>query len=339
MVAAQVGGCQWPRLQVEFRCDNHTVVAIINSGSLRGPLCVHLMRRLALVACQFQFRSPLAMSTVIPGPPPILSLGLTVRAFTGFLPPPIRLLPASLQLSYRRCSPCIRVAVFNLCSSGVSDLVSPYVCLWKDEVGVILALGPDLFPSSPVPTSAYQLRTFVSWLAQSLSAVSVDDSLAVVRSYCIDWGYSDQTPRKPRFFRVLRGIHRYHGAASPPRRSITLGIWCSIHRILSLPNSGSDSVMFWSACSLTFVDFLRDSEFTASPPIEHARHLAPTAVEFCQAIHHRGVRLCFKFSQSIRLVLVILSTSVLPVHIDAPSWLFATTSPIVGLSPARSWCG
>ena len=151
---------------------------------------------------------------------------------------------ASLQLSYRRCSPCIRVAVFNLCSSGVSDLVSPYVCLWKDEAGVVLALGPDLFPSSPVPTSAYQLRMFVSWLAQSLSAVSVD-----------------------------------------------------------------------------------------------ARHLAPTAVDFCQAIHHRGLRLCFKFSQPIRLVPVILSTSVLPVHIDVPSWLFAPTSPIVGLSPARSWCG
>ena len=215
MVAAHVWGCQRPRLQVEFRCDNHAVVAIINSGSLRSPLCVHLMRRLGLVACQFQFQSPLAMSTVIPGPPPILSLDLTVRASTGFFPPPIRLLPASVQLSYRSCSPCIRVAVFNLCSSRVSDLVSPYVCLWKDEVGVVLALGSDLFPSSPVPTSANQLRTFVSWLAQSLSAVSVDDSLAVVRSYRIDWGYSDPTPRKPRLFRVLRGIHVITGRPVP----------------------------------------------------------------------------------------------------------------------------
>ena len=54
--------------------------------------------------------------------------------------------------------------------------------------------------------------------------------------------------------------------------------------------------MFWSAWSLTFVAFLRVSEFTASPPIEPARHLAPAAVEFCQAIHHLGFRLHVKFA-------------------------------------------
>ena len=181
VVAAHVWGCHWPCLQVEFPCDNRAVVAIINSGSLRGPLSLHLMRRLGLVACQFQFRSPLAMSTVVPGPSLVSSLGLKVRDSTGFLPPPTRLLPASLQLSYRCCSPFIRVAVFNLCCPGVSGLVSP-------------ASG----------------RT-------------------------------------------------------------KLG-------------------------SLTFVAFLPVSEFTASPPIEPARHLAPTAVEFCQAIHHLGLRLRFKFS-------------------------------------------
>ena len=142
--SARLGG-HWPRLPVEFPCDNCAVVAIINSGSVRGPLSVHLMRRLGLVACQFQFRSPLAMSTVVPAPPLVPSLGLTVRASTGFLPPPTRLLPASLQLSYRRCSPCIGVAVLNLCRPEVSGFVSPYVCLWKDEVGV--------FDVSCVPTS------------------------------------------------------------------------------------------------------------------------------------------------------------------------------------------
>ena len=70
------------------------------------------------------------------------------------------------------------------------------------------------------------------------------------------------------------------------------GIWCSIHRILSHPDSGSDSVMFCSAWSLTFVAFLRVSEITASPPIEPA----PAAVEYCQAIHHMGFRLHVKFS-------------------------------------------
>ena len=55
VVAAHVWGCQWARLQVEFLCDNHAVVAIINSGSSRDPLSMHLIRRLVLVACQFHF--------------------------------------------------------------------------------------------------------------------------------------------------------------------------------------------------------------------------------------------------------------------------------------------
>ena len=113
-------------------------------------------------------------------------------------------------------------------------------------------LFPDFLPSSPVPTSEYQLMMFVSWLAQSLSPASVDVYLSAVRSYHIDWGYSDPTQNKPRLRRVLQGIHRSHGAAHPPRRPITRDILCSIHRILSLPNSGFDSVMFWSACSLAF---------------------------------------------------------------------------------------
>ena len=43
---------------------------------------------------------------------------------------------------------------------------------------------------------------FVSWLAQSLSPASVDVYLAAVRSYHIDWGYSDPTQNKPKLRRV-----------------------------------------------------------------------------------------------------------------------------------------
>ena len=160
------------------------------------------------------------------------------------------------------------------------------------------ALFPDLFPSSPVPTSEYQLMMFVSWLAQSLSPASVDVYLAAVRSYHIDWGYRDPTQNKPRLRRVLQGIHRSHGAASPPRRPITRDILCSIHRILSLPNSGFDSLMFWSACSLAFFGFLRVSEFTSSAPFDPARHLAPTDVEFLPGEPSPGLRLRIKFSKT-----------------------------------------
>ena len=161
------------------------------------------------------------------------------------------------------------------------------------------ALCPDLFSSSPVPTSEYQLMMFVSWLAQSLSTASVDVYLAAVRSYHIDWGYSDPTQNKPRLRRVLQGIHHSDGAASPPRHPITCDILCSIHRILSLPNSGFVSLMFWSACSLAFFGFLRVSEFMSSPPpFDPARRLAPTDVEFLPGELSPGLRLRIKFSRT-----------------------------------------
>ena len=50
-------------------------------------------------------RSPLAMSPVVTTPPLIRSLVLTFRNSAGFIPPPPRTSPSSLQLSCRRCSP------------------------------------------------------------------------------------------------------------------------------------------------------------------------------------------------------------------------------------------
>ena len=128
-------------------------------GSFWDPLSVHLMRRFVLVACQFHLRSPLAMPPVVPVPPLISSLGLTFRASTGFLPPPTRILPASLPLSYRRCSPRIRVTVFNLLSRGLAVSSLRTYASGRTKLWSFCALFPDLFSSSPAPTLAYQLRT------------------------------------------------------------------------------------------------------------------------------------------------------------------------------------
>jgi hypothetical protein len=118
------------------------------------------------------------------------------------------------------------------------------------------ALFPDLFPSSPIPAE-YQLMMFVSWLARSLSPASVAVYLAAVRSYHIDWGFSDPTENKPCLRRVLQGIRRSRPVSSIPCCPITREILCSIHHILSVTDNGFDSVMFWSACSLAFFVFLR----------------------------------------------------------------------------------
>ena len=55
VVAAHVWGHLWLRLQIEFHCDNSTVVAILNLGSSRDPFLMHLLRCLTMVACQHNF--------------------------------------------------------------------------------------------------------------------------------------------------------------------------------------------------------------------------------------------------------------------------------------------
>ena len=127
-------------------------------------------------------------SRPLPIPVPISARLLHGQGFHGFPPTsdpaptrvPPALVSALLPVHWNRS--------VNLCRPGVSGLVSPTYAYGRTKLGSFWALCPDMFPSSPVPTSAYQLRTFVSWLAQSLSAASVDVSLAAVRSYRMDWG-------------------------------------------------------------------------------------------------------------------------------------------------------
>ena len=334
VVVAHVWGCQWARLQVEFLCDNHAVVAIINSGSSRDPLSMHLMRRLVLVACQFHFlistRHVRGCHNAAADSLSFLLSGIPQASSHRRPEPHPR--PSSSRVGVAHCELELQCLAF-LCQGLVTSSRRTYAFGMK-KFWSFCALFPDLFPSSPVPMFEFQLMMFVSWLAQSLPPASVDVYLAAVHSYHIDWSYSDPTQNKPRLRRVLQGIHRSHGAARPPRRPITRDILCPIHRILSLPNSGFDSLMFWSACSLVFFGFLRMSEFTSSSPFDPAHHLAPTDIEFLPGEPSPGLRLHIKFSKTDPFALVTFSTSVLLVLIYAQSGLFAPTLPIMLLSPA-----
>ncbi len=86
VVAAIVWGCHWQRLQVEFLSDNNAVVAVINSGSSRDSLSMHLMRRLVLVACQFHF-------------------SISARHVPGHHNAPADFLSRSRLQDFRRCHP------------------------------------------------------------------------------------------------------------------------------------------------------------------------------------------------------------------------------------------
>ena len=105
---------------------------------------------------------------------------------------------------------------------------------------------------------------FVSWLAQSLSPPSVVVYLASVRSLHIDQDFPDPTFHTPRLRRVLQGIRRSASQSRPSCWPITRPILQAIHDILAHAIPATDALMFWAACCVVFLGFLRVSEFT--PP-------------------------------------------------------------------------
>jgi hypothetical protein len=51
VVAAHLWGARWSRLQVQFLCDNSSVVDALKAGTARSPPLMHLIRSLSRVAC------------------------------------------------------------------------------------------------------------------------------------------------------------------------------------------------------------------------------------------------------------------------------------------------
>ena len=55
VLAGAIWRRQWSGLRIQCLCDNAAVVAIVNSGSSKHPLVMHLMRSLFFIAAHFKF--------------------------------------------------------------------------------------------------------------------------------------------------------------------------------------------------------------------------------------------------------------------------------------------
>ena len=55
VVAATLWGSQWVSRQVEFLCDNESVVAVLKSGTSRDHHLMELLRHLSLLAIRHSF--------------------------------------------------------------------------------------------------------------------------------------------------------------------------------------------------------------------------------------------------------------------------------------------
>ena len=54
-VAAAIWGPEWSTRNIEVKCDNAAIVAVLNSGSSRDPELMHLLRCLSFFMAKFQF--------------------------------------------------------------------------------------------------------------------------------------------------------------------------------------------------------------------------------------------------------------------------------------------
>jgi len=106
---------------------------------------------------------------------------------------------------------------------------------------------------SILPANEETLIRFASLLADNLSHSSIKVYLSAVRSLHIDHGLPDPLVNCLRLQRVLGGIKRVEGPASPRRLLITVDHLKAFQRFFDL--STRDHVMLWAACCLGFLFF------------------------------------------------------------------------------------
>lgn len=55
VLACSLWASQWQTKRVQFRCDNESVVSILQTGTSKDPNIMHLIRNLFLITARFNF--------------------------------------------------------------------------------------------------------------------------------------------------------------------------------------------------------------------------------------------------------------------------------------------
>ena len=135
---------------------------------------------------------------------------------------------------------------------------------------------------------------FASLLADNLNHSSI--KVSAVRSLQIDHGLPDPLVNCLRLQRLLRGIKRVHGPASPGHLPITVDHLKVIQRSLDL--STKDHVMLWATCCLGFFGFLRAGEFTVNSVFDPNIHLTVTDLQADSLVNPSCFKIHLKCSKT-----------------------------------------
>ena len=133
---------------------------------------------------------------------------------------------------------------------------------------------------------------FCTHLADRLHHPSIKVYLSAVRSFHIDYGFSDKLSTCLQLQRLLHRIERHQGSNLTQRQPLTADLMSVLHRSLDLTNP--DNVMLCPACCVGFFGHLRGGEFTVNSPFDASLHLTHSDIQVDAPLNHQSVRVFIK---------------------------------------------
>ena len=133
---------------------------------------------------------------------------------------------------------------------------------------------------------------FCTHLADRLHHPSIKVYLSAVRSFHIDYGFSDKLCTCLQLKRLLHRIERHQGSNLTQRQPSIADLMSVLHRSLDLTNP--DNVMLWPDCCVGFFGLLRGGEFTVNSPFDPSLHLTHADIQVDFLLIPQSVRVFIK---------------------------------------------
>ena len=125
------------------------------------------------------------------------------------------------------------------------------------------------------------MTEYVAYLAKTIKYTSIKTYLAAVRHYHIRHGFDLNLQKMLRLQLVLSGIKHSQGDKLRVPMPITIHHLQLFRMLLNIPQTANyESIMIWTAMTLTFFGFLRLGELTCNCKFSSSVHLTKDNIAF-----------------------------------------------------------